>query len=51
MNDYTRIKCAHLTSFIVGTHRAARWYGVRAHWISSARRCGYTFWLFQIGMR
>jgi len=46
-----QIKLAHLFSFIVGTKRAARWFMVREHWVKSARNCGYTFRIFQIGVR
>ena len=45
------IKLAHLFSFILGTRRAAKLFKVRQHWVTSARTCGYTFAIFQIGVR
>jgi hypothetical protein len=45
------IKLAHLFSFLIGTRRAANLFDVRQHWVRSARECGYTFAIFQIGVR
>lgn len=46
-----QIKLAHLFSFVIGTRRAAKFFKVRQHWVKSARECGYTFAIFQIGVR
>lgn len=51
VSEATRIKRAHLASFVTGTKIAARLFKVRQHWVKSARECGYTFGVFQIAVR
>jgi hypothetical protein len=43
MTTDTKIKNAHILSFIFGASIAARIFGIRTHWVRSARETGHVW--------